>query len=158
MAHIRYSPNGFGMPPEWWKMHNVGWYRGWILHGAILYIVSTRCFDYHLQPTMFRTQLLQLIRWDWIKNEPAFLDHHGHGSKDRLYSTAASMLKPPFLDTSLPHHELARWIGEHTVTIHHKLLPHIQEIRRSTNSKYVYELPSENSYWQELLTQEGETE
>lgn len=96
---------------------------------------------------------MQLLRWDWIKNEPAFLDGHENGYTDRVYSTVSSMLKPPFLDTSLSHHELAQWIDEKTVTIHYRLLPHMHEIRRSKDSKYVYELPDENSYWQELLRQ-----
>ena len=99
---------------------------------------------------------MQLIRWDWLKNEPAFVDRYEEESNGRSYTTVASILKPPFLDTSLPHHEVAQWIDENTVTIHHRLLPHIQEIRLSENSTtYKYELPSDNSYWQELLSQEG---
>lgn len=102
---------------------------------------------------IYFSSMMQILRWDWIKNQPKVPDSPGDSWNGRWYSNIASILKPPFLDTSLPAHKIAEWIDENTITIHYKLLPHIHEIRESKGGEYAYELPSENPYWQELLRQ-----
>jgi hypothetical protein len=54
------------------------------------------------------------------------------------------------LDPSVPATELAQWIDNNTIAIHHLLLPHIDQIKKSDDASFAFSLPSNNSYWEQL--------
>ncbi|WPT11919.1 hypothetical protein PSENEW3n2_00005418 [Picochlorum sp. SENEW3] len=91
-----------------------------------------------------------LLNWDWSANRPREETGQENAWDPGWYSNAASILRPPLLDPSVPATELAQWIDNNTIAIHHLLLPHIDQITKSDEASFAFSLPSNNSYWEQL--------
>lgn len=133
--------------------------RGRILSGTYLPCANQAGSGNALSQTSFldfveNTQslkMMQMLNWDWIRNKPRELTEPSDQYTTGWYSNAATVLRPPFLDPSVPPHELARWIDENTVTIHHMLLPHLKDIQENKATGFLFSLPPENPYWKDLM-------
>lgn len=104
----------------------------------------------HILTLLFVTSFIQLLNWDWSANRPREETGQENAWDPGWYSNAASILRPPLLDPSVPATELAQWIDNNTIAIHHLLLPHIDQITKSDEASFAFSLPSNNSYWEQL--------
>lgn len=96
------------------------------------------------------TSFIQMLNWDWSTNRPREETGQENAWDHGWYSNAVSILRPPLLDPSVPAPELAKWIDNHTITVHHLLLPHIDQITTSDDTSFAFTLPKSNTYWEQL--------
>ena len=97
--------------------------------------------------------MMQLMNWDWIRNKPREEKGDENLWEPGWYSNLSTILRPPLLG-AVPPDQLAQWIDQNTVQIHHKLLPYLQDIYRNYDSEFQFSLPDANPYWQQLILRE----
>ena len=137
--------HGYGctMPETRQEMRYVGRRRERFLLGASRNMDTWQtCRYWHF---LFLTTFIQLLNWDWSTNRPREETGQENAWDPGWYSNAASILRPPLLDPSVPAPELAKWIDNNTIAIHHLLLPHIDQIIKSDDTSFAFSLPRNNT-------------
>lgn len=99
-----------------------------------------------LGPTL-PAQLLQMLNWDWLRNQPAEPSSPEQLIQPGWWTNLRQLLRPPLLDPEQPAERLAAWIDKHTMRVHAALLDKLHLLRRDEDTQ---QLVLDDPYWEQL--------